>query len=134
MDDLDRILTHIKKEEPPEGLAEQVRLNFHRRHRRQQVMRNLASLAMLAAGCWLLLPWIGVLTSQLSLPQDGIGWLQSFLSLPSTGMAVDTTIRNASYLQQSVSNSLDVPNWLGLLSMAGGTLLGLGSLLQKKMM
>jgi hypothetical protein len=97
-------------------------------------VQTTMSLAMIAVGGWLLIPWFASLAGLFNLPQNGLGLLQAMVSVPNTGVAVNSTIQNASYLQHSLSSSLAVPDGLGLISLAVGALIGLSVLLPHKML
>jgi hypothetical protein len=131
MDDLDRMLSDLSREEAPPGLAQRSIQNYRVRQRSRRRWQNLGSVALLAAGAWLVLPGLAALSGQVSLPSDGLGVLQSIVYVRDTSEALGTTLRSAQSVQQSVSASLAGTSGLGMILALGGALLGLDALLPR---
>lgn len=125
MDDLERMLASMKQEPPVAGLEQRARAAFRRRRRRQVAVHAAASTLMIVAGLWLLLPAAGILPA----PWDGLSVLQSLVRASSSGSGVVMAISSAQNAQAALSSSLQPANWLGLVVLGVGLLLGMNSLL-----
>jgi len=125
MDNLDQMLAALKQESPPPGLSQRTRTEFRRRRRKQVVLHTVFSLAMIAAGLWLLLPAAGVI----QLPEDGLSMLQSMFHVYSSGAVVDAALTSATAMQTTLSASLGPANWLGLVALGVGLMVGMSAML-----
>jgi hypothetical protein len=125
MDDLDQMLAALKQESPPPGLPQRTRIEFRRRRRKQVTLHTVFSLAMIAAGLWLLLPAAGVL----HLPDDGLSMLQNMFRVYTSGAVIDAALTGATSMQTTLSASLGPANWLGLVALGVGLMLGMSAML-----
>ena len=125
MNDLDQMLAALKQESPPPGLSQRTRTEFRRRRRKQIILHSVFSLAMITAGLWLLMPAAGVIR----LPNDGLSLLQNMFNIYTSGAVVDAAFTGATTMQTTISASLGPANWLGLVALGVGLMLGLSSML-----
>lgn len=124
MDDLDQLLAGLKTPEPPH-LAEKNRLAFRRRRRRFLTLHAAASLTLISAGLWLLLPASGLLEPS----RTGLELLQNLVRAASSSVRMDAALIGMADIQTSLSASLGTWNWLGLVALGVGVMLGMNAVL-----
>lgn len=124
MDDLDQMLAGLKSVEPPD-LPEKNVIAFRRRRRKFIIIHTTASLALISIGGWLLLPATGVISQA----QSGLELLENLISVAATGVRVDMAISGITAVQSNLSASLGAWNWLGLVALGVGVMLGMNAVL-----
>lgn len=124
MDDLDHMLSGLKTPQPP-SLPEKNVLAFRRRRQKFIVIHAAASLALITVGVWLVLPATGFITPS----QTGLELLQALVRAASAGVQMDMAISGIATFQSSLSASLGTWNWLGLVALGVGVMLGMNAVL-----
>lgn len=124
MDDLDHMLAGLKTPEPP-SLPKKNVMAFRRRRQKFIVIHAAASLTLITVGVWLVLPATGIITPS----QTGLELLQNLVRAASSGIRVDLAISGITAFQSSLSASLGTWNWLGLVALGVGVMLGMNAVL-----
>ena len=124
MDDIDRMLAGMQTAEPVD-LPQKTVSAFRRRRRKFMIIHAAASLALISSGAWLLLPATGIITPA----QSGLPLLQDLVGIAATGFRVDTAISGIAAVQSVLSASLGTWNWLGLVALGVGVMLGMNAVL-----
>jgi len=124
MDDLERMLAGLKAPEPPD-LPQKTISAFRRRRRKFMIIHASASMALISSGAWLLLPATGMITPA----QSGLPLLQNLVGIAAAGFRVELAISGIAAIQSVLSTSLGAWNWLGLVALGVGVMLGMNAVL-----
>lgn len=126
MDKLDRILSNKPDCDLPDGLIERIRLNFRRKYYFRQRMLALSAVLLILAGFLVVLPALATANGQLNLQPADVSAIPAAdlpLSLQSSAAGVWQGITD---FQDTILATFSFPAWLGLFSVAIGSIIGIG--------
>ncbi len=129
MDKFDRILAKKHDEDLPKGFIERIRLNFRRKYYFRQRIVALSAALLILAGFCVVLP---TLAAQMTIsPVDGSAMPAADFPLSIQTSAVGV-MQGITDLQDSILATFSLPAWLGLFSVAIGSIIGIGGVFPRR--
>ena len=128
MDKLDQILSKDPTIYLPEDFAERIRSGFRRRYKFRQRMLALSALLLIIAGLCVVYPELASVNGQLNVQPAALNAMPAAdipLSIQTSATGLWQGITD---LQDSILTAFNLPAWLGLFSVAIGSLIGIGGI------
>jgi len=132
MDKLDRFLSKKPDCDLPDGLIERIRLNFRRKYYLRQRIAALSAALLILAGFCVVLPTLASANGQLNLSPADVSGMPAAdlpLSLQSSAAGVWQGITD---LQDTILATFSITAWLGLFSVAIGSIIGIGGVFPRR--
>jgi len=132
MDKLDQLLSKKHDYDLPEGFIERIRLNFRRKYYFRQRMLALSAALLILAGFCVVLPALTTVNGQLILPPADVSTIPATdlpMSLQSSAVGV---LQGITDLQDTILATFTFPAWLGLFSVAIGSIIGIGGVFPRR--
>ena len=126
MEEMDHLLRDLPGQPLPPELSSRVRADFRQRCQRSRKIRQITSILMVTLGSTLLLPELTRLT--FALPGSGLGLAQASLSAirdPQNSLQSIPTLFEQ--IQSGIGTAFTTTAWAGMIVLAIGALLALGS-------
>ena len=128
MDKLDQILSKDPTIYLPEDFAERIRSGFRRRYKFRQRMLALSALLLIIAGLCVVYPELASVNGQLNVQPADLNAMPA-ADLPLSIQTSATGLwQGITDLQDSILTAFNLPAWLGLFSVAIGSLIGIGGI------
>jgi hypothetical protein len=128
MDKLDRMLSKDHESYLPDVLAERIRERFRRKYHSRQRMLAFFALLLIIAGFWVVFPEVASVNGQLTVQPAELNALPA-ADLPLSVQASATGLwQGITDLQDTILVAFNLPAWLGLFSVAIGSLIGIGGM------
>ena len=128
MNKLDQLLSKKHDYDLPEGFIERIRLNFRRKYYFRQRMLALSAALLILAGFCVVLPAFAAVNGQLNLlPADVSAMPAADLSMSLQSSAVGVW-QGITDFQDTILATFGFPTWLGLFSVAIGSIIGIGGI------
>ena len=128
MDKLDQILSKDPTIYLPEDFAERIRSGFRRRYKFRQRMLALSALLLIIAGLCVVYPELASVNGLLNVQPANLNAMPAAdipLSIQTSATGLWQGITD---LQDSILTAFNLPAWLGLFSVAIGSLIGIGGI------
>ena len=132
MDKLDHILSKKHDGDLPEGFIERIRLNFRRKYYFRQRMLALSAALLILAGFCVVLPSLAAANGQFNLSSTDVSGMPASdlsMSLQSSAAGVWQGITD---LQDTILTTFSFPAWMGLFSVAIGSIIGIGRVFPRR--
>jgi hypothetical protein len=128
MDKLDQKLSKDPDLYLPDVFAQRIRMGFRRKYHFRQRMLVLSALLLIIAGFYAVFPEVASLNGQLN------GQSATLYSVPAADLPLSLQTsatglwQGMTDLQDSILVALNLPAWLGLFSVAIGSVIGIGGI------
>jgi hypothetical protein len=128
MDKFEQMLTKNSDYHLPDGFSDRIRLNFRRKYLYRQRMLVMSAVLLIIAGFCVVLPEVASVNGQLNVQPAYLSAMPAAdfpLSLQSSATGLWQGITE---LQDSILATINLPAWLGLFSVAIGSVIGIGGI------
>jgi hypothetical protein len=134
MDNLDHLLYHLPSDPPDSELAQRIFQRIRKRKRQHCLIRLSASSLLAAGGTWLLASILMPLFNGVTLPQNGLGYLNDIYYLLQSDWTTSlfTGLQSLSDKQFQFTSSINVAGWVILIILAPCAMLASGQLLRDR--
>jgi hypothetical protein len=128
MDKLDQLLSKDPDIYLPDVFAERIRAGFRRKYKFRQRLLAFSALLLIIAGFCVVLPEIGSVNGQLNVTPAALNAMPD-ANLPLSIQTSATGLwQGITDLQDSILIAINLPAWLGLFSVAIGSVIGIGGI------
>jgi hypothetical protein len=128
MDKVDKTLSKDPDTYLADGFAERIRLGFRRKYHFRQRMLALSAIILIIAGFWVIFPEVASVNSELNAQPAGLYSMQAVGLSPSLQSSATGLWQEITDLQDSILVAFNLPAWLGLFSVAIGSVIGIGGI------
>ncbi len=128
MDKVDKTLSKDPDTYLPDGFAERIRLGFRRKYHFRQRMLALSAIMLIIAGFWVIFPEVASVNSELNAQPAALYSMPAIGLSPSLQSSATGLWQGITDLQDSILVAFNLPAWLGLFSVAIGSVIGIGGI------